>query len=284
MTNRVTVYDIAKKLKISPSTVSRVLNNSNLISDERSRQIQETAEEMGYRPRAIKKQESRAILNIHLFLPTSDSTLAHFFYNVSELLDSIQEGFGGVRLNIITRINDGNLDFLSFKKTGHIDGCIFAFTKPTRKLSEALIEREIPAVLLNRRSRQHACIYYDTSKGTKTLADKVYEKRGNDIRACYVAFSGLKSLSMSRFRGAKESFEEHKIAFDEQNLIFMDDLNTIPDRILPWIKKNRFNTVIAFNDYVAMALFQAMLRRGIKIPEEISLTGFSAWLNRKSQR
>ena len=37
---------------------------------------------------------------------------------------------------------------------------------------------------------------------------------------------------------------------------------------------NRFNTVIAFNDYVAMALFQAMLRRGIKIPEEISLTGF----------
>ena len=78
MPKRVTVYDIAKKLDISPSTVSRVLNNSNLISNERARQIHKIAEEMGYRPRAIKKQVNRAILNIHLFLPTADSTMAIF--------------------------------------------------------------------------------------------------------------------------------------------------------------------------------------------------------------
>ena len=121
------MYDIAKKLDISPSTVSRVLNNSNLISNERARQIHKIAEEMGYRPRAIKKQVNRAILNIHLFLPTADSTMAHFFYNVSELLDSIQKGFGGVRLNVITRINDGNLDFLSFKKNRTYRWMYFCF-------------------------------------------------------------------------------------------------------------------------------------------------------------
>ena len=121
---------LAARLNISPSTVSRVLNNSALISNERTDQILQTARQMGYKRRTVKKHISRAILNIHLFLPEASSTLIHFFYNISELLDAIQEGFGPVKLNISTRINDGNIDFMSFKKTGHIDGCIFAFTVP----------------------------------------------------------------------------------------------------------------------------------------------------------
>jgi len=121
MGKRVTVYDIAEELEISPSTVSRVLNKSTLISDERSRQILETAEKLGYQKRAIKKHVTRAILNIHLFLPHGQSTITHFFYNISELIESIQEGFGEVKLNFVTRVNDGNLDFLERKKTGQID-------------------------------------------------------------------------------------------------------------------------------------------------------------------
>ena len=118
MSKKVTLYDIAEELNISPSTVSRVLNNSTLISDERSRQILETAERLGYRKRTIRRHMSRAILNIHLFLPVAENSVSHFFYNISELIEAVQEGFGDVRLNFVTRINDGNLDFLERKKTG----------------------------------------------------------------------------------------------------------------------------------------------------------------------
>ena len=111
-------------------------------------------------------------------------------------------------------------------------------------------------------------------KGPKSWRDKVFEKRGDDLRGCYVAFSGLKALSMTRFKGVKESFKEQGRDFDEENLIFLDNLKDIPEKVIPWIKENGFNTVFAFNDYIAMALLQPMLSRGLKVPEEVSLTGF----------
>jgi len=116
MSKRVTVYDIAKELAISPSTVSRVLNNSSLISNERSSQIMAMAKQLGYEKRNIKKHMSRVILNIHIFLPQAESTIIHFFYNISELLESIQKGFGDVRLNFVTKVNDVHQKeiFLSF--------------------------------------------------------------------------------------------------------------------------------------------------------------------------
>ena len=171
MPKKVTVSDIARRLDISPSTVSRVLNNSSLISDERTRQILSVAEEMGYQQRNIRKQGSRAILNIQLFLPVADTALTHYFYNIAELIDSIHTGFNGVRLNISTRNNDGNIDFLSFKKTGQIDGCIFAFSTPDSRLSAELLAREIPVVLLNRKSSHFSYVYYDTSQGIQILAE-----------------------------------------------------------------------------------------------------------------
>ncbi len=274
MAQRVTVYDIARKLDISPSTVSRVLNNSSLISDERTRQIRQAAEEMGYRRRAIKKQVSRAILNIHLFLPLAGNTLIHFFYNLSELIDSIQEGFGNVRLNITTRINDGNLEFLSFKKTGHIDGCVFAFTSPGVELSNALNEREIPVVLLNRRSPDHSFVYYDTQEAMRSLTEVVLQKKGNDIRPCYIAFNSLKKLSLERYSGVEKAFASHAIPFGEQNLLFIDDLQAIGKTAIPWIEKNSFNTIFAFNDFFALSLLQSFTSRNIQVPGQIALTGF----------
>ncbi|MDA3809827.1 MAG: LacI family DNA-binding transcriptional regulator [Spirochaetaceae bacterium] len=274
MTKRVTVYDIAEKLKISPSTVSRVLNNSSLISNHRSQQILKTAQEMGYKQRNIKKQVTRAILNIHLFLPLSDTSLTHYLYNIAELIDSIHEGFKGVRLNISIRNNDGNMEFLSYKKTGQIDGCIFAFIKPNRILSAELKIREIPVVLLNRKSSHFSCIYYDTNQGMQVLAEKVYERWGKKIRPCFVGFQGLKSLSIERLKGAQQVFQSHGIPFNEDHLFIVDDLENISTSVPPWIIKNGFNAVLSFNDLVALSLLQSLLSRGIRIPEDLALTGF----------
>ena len=274
MNKRVTVYDIAARLNISPSTVSRVLNNSTLISDERTDQILQTARQMGYKRRTVKKHVSRAILNIHLFLPEASSTLIHFFYNISELLDAIQEGFGPVKLNISTRINDGNIDFLSFKKTGQIDGCIFAFTIPRPELAAALQEKDIPLILLNREHADFSCVYYDTRLGMQLLAEKVIAVRGPAIRPCFIGFRGLEELSTQRFLGAQDKFAEHGIQFDQSNLYLVDDLGTISETVPPWVIRNGFNTILAFNDIVAISLLESLIARGMKIPEDISLTGF----------
>ena len=274
MPKKVTVSDIARRLDISPSTVSRVLNNSSLISDERTRQILSVAEEMGYQQRNIRKQGSRAILNIQLFLPVADTALTHYFYNIAELIDSIHTGFNGVRLNISTRNNDGNIDFLSFKKTGQIDGCIFAFTTPDSRLSAELLAREIPVVLLNRKSSHFSYVYYDTSQGIQILAEELVNRRGSRINPCFVGFKGLKFLSAERLEGVRQVFDRHQIPFNEEHIFIVDDLDHIADVVPPWIIKNDFNAVMAFNDLVALSLLHSLISRGIRVPEDVALTGF----------
>lgn len=49
----VTIYDLAKKLKYSPSTISRALNNHKSIGQKATKEIQATAKKMGYRPNSI---------------------------------------------------------------------------------------------------------------------------------------------------------------------------------------------------------------------------------------
>ncbi len=273
MGKRITVYDIAKELDISPSTVSRVLNKSTLISDERSRQILETAEKMGYQKRAIKKHVSRAILNIHLFLPHGHSTITHFFYNISELIESIQEGFGDVKLNFITRVNDGNLDFLERKKTGQIDGCVFAFTKPGRELTATLKEREIPYILLNRKARSGSYVMYDVSEGLTKIAGRLMESRRKDLRPCFIGYRGLPEISDKRYEVISGSFEAGGLAMGAHSRFDVSDFHEISQSVMGWVEEHRFNAVFAFNDIVAVSFLQTAQARGFRFPEDISLAG-----------
>ncbi len=274
MAKKVTVYDIAEELGISASTVSRVLNNSSLISDERSREIRKTAEKLGYQKRVIRKHVTRAILNLHLFLPKTDNQLIHFFYNISELIESVQQGFGDVRLNFVTRVNDGNLDFLERKKTGQIDGCLFAFTSPSSSLRRELNERAIPFLLLNRRARSGNFVCYDIPGGIHLLAQSMYDRLGDKIRPCFLGFRKLPRVSKERFDAAGAFFRGRGVPFSEEDMLVLDDLAEIPRGAVDWVMERDCNAVLAFNDLVALSFLQSGLARGIDFPSGLMLCGF----------
>ncbi len=170
---KITIYDIASKLNISTSTVSRILNNSTLYSKEKRDIVFKTAEDMGYIKRPIKKQSRRAILNIKLFLPVARYSYIHLFYDVAELIMGIQDGFGEVKVNIITKINDGDISVFQNKKLGDIDGSIFAFGIPGKKLTSVLKERGIPYLLLNRTVPEEKYIANDSKAGINTLVGEL---------------------------------------------------------------------------------------------------------------
>jgi LacI family transcriptional regulator len=79
MNREITIYDIALALNISPSTVSRALNNSTLISEKTKSRIRTKAIEMGYRQNVyasyLRKRKSNVIM---VFVPhiNNDSILS----------------------------------------------------------------------------------------------------------------------------------------------------------------------------------------------------------------
>ena len=102
---KVTIFDIAEKAGVSPSTVSRVLNDSSLISDGRSEKIRRIAERLGYKKRTIRKPRARAILNVMIILPRHRERAVQLFYDYSDLLNGIQKAIPTDRANIFTTID-----------------------------------------------------------------------------------------------------------------------------------------------------------------------------------
>lgn len=274
MKKKVTINDIALSLNVSTSTVSRVLNKSNLISDKRSKEIIDKAKELGYQNRNIKKHKTRAILNIFLFLPETDNITTHFFYNMSELMSSIQKGFGEVKLNFITRINDGDINFFHTKKNAHIDGAVFAFTRPKKTLQTKLKSQNIPYILLNRIDSKSNYITYDIRDGLISIVDNLIKSRGKSIKPCFVGLKELEVISLERFKILQDLFSKRDINISDDSFFMIKHLDQKKDHSYKEILSGKYNAIIALNDLVAIAVLQRGISMNIKIPEDISLVGF----------
>lgn len=272
MAGKVTLYDIADELGISASTVSRVLNNTGLIGEEKSQIIRETARRLGYEPRRVKKQSTRVILNIQLFLPPARESFIHLFYDIATILEGIKEGFGTVSVNILTRINDGDMSFFQKKKTGRIDGCIFAFTRAKPRLKKLLEERKIPFIHLNRQE-EPSYVCFDNRKGMGRLVEILFGRYGPRLTPCYIGFSPLEEVSRERFEGIRDACRRLSVDFDlkdSYNLNNIDELDGVMDRL----KGKNYNTILCFNDLVAISLYQrikAITHESVPLP--FSLTG-----------
>lgn len=267
---KVTIYDIANKLNISVSTVSRVLNNSQLISDDKTRLIQETVAHMGYQKRQIKRHRRRTILNIVLILPYREDPYMHLFYDAAQLIKGIEDGFGDTRISINTDLDHGESKIFSHKKTSNIDGVIFAFSEPQEALLEILDSRKIPYVFLNRIKKTHNYICCDYKTGMMTLVRNLVEKR-NAENLIFIGLSRIAEISEGREVGFREACAKYNISGDVKMVSLIKDIDSdFVDRLNIRDK----DAILCCNDYLGITLYQALLHKDIRIPEDIAITGF----------
>ncbi|MCK5674815.1 MAG: LacI family DNA-binding transcriptional regulator [Spirochaetales bacterium] len=267
---KITIYDIAEKLNISVSTVSRVLNNSQLISNDKTRLIKETAIQMGYQKRQIKRHQNRTILNIVLILPYREDPYMHLFYDAAQLIKGIEDGFGDTRISIITDLDYGKCKIFSHKKTGNIDGVIFAFSDPQTDLLKNLDSRKIPYIFLNRIKKVHNYICCDYRSGMMTLVRKLADKR-NIKNLIFIGFSGNVEISERKEAGFREACKKYSITC---NVEMISSINEIDSDFIDRMNFGDKDAVLCSNDILAVTLYQALIHKNIRIPEDIGLTGF----------
>lgn len=267
-----TVNDIAQRLNISPSTVSRVLNGSPLVKEETRSRIETVAREMGYEKRRIRRHGPRSILVLALFLPRSPDMYRRLFYDPAELLAGLTEGFGEVRTQISVIVNQPRPDLFASKKSGNIDGCVFGFTTPSDEVRRILEERQIPAVLLNRESSTMNYVSADHLTGMRRLLRRAADLR-KEVRPCYISFPPAAPVAQQREEAFLEACCAEDIACGTADIIRIDHVDRI-DRELAIHIRDRYNTVFSFNDFVAVYVYQVLILAGISVPDEIGLAGY----------
>ena len=268
--SRVTVYDIAEAAGTSVSTVSRVLNGSALIADATRRAVLDTAEQLGYTQRRVRRPAGRSVLNIVVFLPRAAEPQAHLFYDAAALFAGIQSGLGDVRAHTIAAPNGSTSPFEG-KKLGDIDGCIFAFCDPSPEARATLVEREIPTVVINRLDDAFACVVNDFTTGMASLAQAVAAKRPGP--AAWLTVETANPVARYRWEAllAQESLE-----IGPGDRFEFASISRMTEQAVGAILEAGYSTLLCANDLVAVAVYERLLHLGVRIPEEIGVTGYDA--------
>ena len=270
---RVTVYDLAGELGLSPSTVSRALGESELVGTRTRAIVRAAAARLGYQRRRIKRPGSRSIPIIKLYIPESPDVHVHLFYDIAGLLAGIRRGFGDVRVNVVVDLNDGSDESFSAKKTGAVDGVVFAFTEADGGLLSRYSERGVPVIHINRVPPGLDFVAVDNALGMETLLRRAVALRGA-ARPCFIGFSPVSRISGERQAGLLAAAAALGLDMGPEDCFEFDAVPSINGAFVRSLRERGYDAVCCFNDLVAVHVYNRALREGLEIPRDFALTGF----------
>ncbi len=275
---QVTIRDIALKLDISISTVSRALRNSPEIKLETRKKVLRTAEEMNYSPNVVAQSlRVNKTKTLGIVVPELAS---HFFAaNISGIQDTAYKRGYNV---MICQSNENYEQEKSDIRTlisSRVDGLLISLSRETKQYEHLinLHEKEIPFVLFDR-------IYEGLPVSTVTVNDTqgAYHATKHLIdQGCKrIAFmSGPEGLYICKKRldGYEKALREMGMNVDPR-LVVHSDLTERSNRSLTedlMHLEEPPDAIFALNDPVAIDVMKALKEKGIRIPEEMALVGFT---------
>lgn len=273
---KITMKDIALKAGVSKATVSMVLNNKDeIISKETKDKIFRIVEELNYIPNgAARSLSTKKSQIIGIIIP--DITNPYF----SEISRAIEDAASKMNYNVILCSTDNDEKreekYVKLLISKLVDGIIFISGGNFNKSLKILHDHEIPFIILDRDVEDEnnypgvCCLNkegviegleYLLRKGRKTIAF-VTGKR--DLK-----------VSQQRIEGYMEVMNNYNM-FDDK-LIFEGDFTIksgikITEKI---ISQNKgVDAIFYSNDLMAIGGIKTLIRRGLKIPDDISVIGF----------
>ncbi|KGP73284.1 LacI family DNA-binding transcriptional regulator [Pontibacillus yanchengensis] len=274
----VTIYDIAKKTGYSVTTVSKVINNYQDVSEKTKKAIQLAMEEMGYLPnshaRSLTTKKSWTIGVV--FIESLGIGMKHPFFNaVIESFRKQVELLGYDLLFASRSISNQKKSYLDHFRYRGVDGVVIVCSTYDDEQVQELIENSIPSVVIDLNSKESSAVYSDNLDGSKQAVEYLY---GLGHRAI-AHISGHQSTHAGeqRLLGYKQTLKSLGIPIREEYIengkyFSRDGGYEAMEKLLTL--KNRPTAVYAAGDSMAIGAIEAIRNRGLRVPEDISVIGY----------
>ena len=274
----VTIYDVAKALNISPSTVSRGLKDHPHIKKETKRNIVAKAKEMGYQQNKFASNLRQKHTNtIGVVVPKLNS---YFMAAVIAGVEKItsQNGYG----LIISQSQESwkkEISCVSTLFNSRVDGLLVSLAFDTRNMDHfnILLKKDIPIVFFDRVADCNGCIsiIIDNFKAGYEATSHLIEQGCS--RIVYFGGNLLRNVYSERFNGYKKALADNNIKFD-QAYVIISEMNgqagsEIANKVLSMIP--RPDGIFSSNDNSAVAAIVELEKAGVNIPNEIAVVGFN---------
>lgn len=274
----VTIYDIAKKLSISPATVSRGLKDHPAISKKTKKKIFDMVDEMGYRSnhfaRNLRQQQTNTIgVIVH-------ELNSNFITSVLAGIEKVTTE-AGYDLIIAHSSESYTKEAANAKNLFHkrVDGLIASLAFDTSDLEhfKPFIDKDVPVMFFDRveQDGNNTVVIIDNCKcgyqATKHLIDQGCK------RIAHVTSSLKRNVYSQRYKGYRDALFDNKISFDE-SLLLINDLSEkagIESAMQILRMKPLPDGIFLTNDFVAAVCMRTLKEHGIIIPDDIAIVGFN---------
>lgn len=275
---KTTIHDIAKRLNITASTVSRALNNHPRISAATKKAVQKAAEILNYQPNQLAASLRSGKSNIiGIIVPSIDRS---FF---SSVVHGIEEIANTARYNVMICQTHDNYEKevanVNALLNAQVDGIIVSFAKDTKKFDHFLKAKEkgVPVIMFDRTNDEleMSQVVIDDFLGAYKATEHLIQQGCKRISH----FTNVRKINIykERLRGYKAALASYGLPYDDayvmEGNLQLEDGRVAMEKLLKMPKPP--DGIFSASAYGIMGALQVLKEHHINVPEQVKLVGFS---------
>ncbi|WP_088069763.1 LacI family DNA-binding transcriptional regulator [Gottfriedia luciferensis] len=273
------IKEIAKLSNVSPSTVSRVLNNHPYVKEETKKKVLKVIEQFDYVPNlnAVKLKRGRNFL-IGIITPEINEILLPYINSFI----SIANEYGYKTITYSTQNEkDGELDALEALRRKEIDAIVITIRR-TKWSEIEPYSKYGPIIALERVDSDFVpSVYLDQYIGYCMALEYLIQKGYRKISNAFGRMEGLNTFR--RIQAYRDVLTKYNLPIIEEynftNIYSSTDGEKIVQRILKL--DDPPSAIICSNDYVAAGIASEAKRKGLEVPRDLAIIGFDNHLMAK---
>jgi len=275
---KITVKELAKKLGVSISTVSKALNDSYEISDKTKKRVRRLAEKYNYKPnRLAVNLKSGNTRTIGVILP---SILSNFF---TAVLYGIEQVTNESDYSIITCFSNESfkreVTYVDILSNGAIDGLIVAIAEETQIKKdfahfENCIKEGNPVVMFDRVTKAIDCdkVVVDDFNDARMAAQHLLDCGCENI--ALVSAIDFLSVGKDRVKGFVSKVEEARGHVDHE-MIIRCGTDELEERVMRILENRSVDGFFAADEDASLAICRVAKKMRLRIPDQLSVIGYA---------
>jgi len=271
----ITIYDIAKELGLSASTVSRALNENKLINEKTRNKVIAFAESVGYQTNTFAANlRSNETKTIGIIVPRLDSNF------VSSCLAGAEKVASEKSYSLL--ISQSQEDYqkekekakLMFKK--RVDGLLVSLANSSKDTNHfnPYIAKGIPVLFFDRTpdNKEYSTFIIDNFEASYNATKYLINQKCKNL--VHLTFKSENSVYRERINGFKAAIGENKNIIG--NILHLDDLNIKSGKKAAYnFDFSNVDGVFSANDQAAAGCMIELQKQGYNIPKDIAFIGFN---------
>lgn len=278
MEKEITIYDIAKDLGVSPTTVSRALNNHPSVNEKTKKKIFEAAMARGYQSNVFAANlRKKRTNNIGVIVPRLNS---RFQSSVLAGMENVanESGFNLIITQSLESYEKEAANALTMFNS-RVDGLLVSLAGDTKNIDHfaPFFKKGIPVLFYDRiaENSKSTGIAIDNFQAAQNATNHLIEQ--GCTRIVHVLRTPKINVYADRLKGYKYALMENDISFNPSLVIYADLVEEAGEEIVNQILQMDPlpDGLFVSNDSCAASCIRYMKLKGIRIPEDIAVVGFN---------